>query len=254
MGQTVPPALYKYGSFNQFTEDVIVNSKVWFSSSDELNDPFECRPAVNLVATPEQVERRTEELLKRQNAFLPRSERRRIARKMSRQQHPAADLSEKMREDIATRIARDVGIYCTSEDQQNILMWTHYADHHKGYCLEFDPLLDGRLHNVAQVLYQAEYPTINFFAEGASDHVDKALLTKHAGWGYEKEWRVIDVLHGKGLRQLNQTALRSITVGLGSSEKNVQLLRAWNSRRAVPVNLCRAVRDPRRFELHVERI
>jgi Protein of unknown function (DUF2971) len=29
-------------------------------------------------------------------------------------------------------------IYCLTPDPTSILMWSHYADHHRGICLEFD--------------------------------------------------------------------------------------------------------------------
>lgn len=57
-----------------------------------------------------------------------------------------------------------------------------------------------------------------------------------------------------GLHHLSQGALRSVTVGLASPDAEVQMLRVWNSRRAVPARLYRAVRDPRRFQLHIEPI
>jgi hypothetical protein len=31
-----------------------------------------------------------------------------------------------------------VGIYCVSTNYDDVLMWSHYADSHKGICLEFD--------------------------------------------------------------------------------------------------------------------
>src|ERR1035441_3016297 len=34
--------------------------------------------------------------------------------------------------------ARDYGLLCFSEEWNNILLWSHYADQHRGVCLGFD--------------------------------------------------------------------------------------------------------------------
>lgn len=171
---------------------------------------------------------------------------------MARPENATSDLAEKLRQHIASEIANGVGIYCLSEDRLNILMWTHYANSHKGYCLEFAPTRDSRLTNAARVHYASGYPTIGFFTEGPSAHLDKALLTKHREWGYEREWRVIDVLHGEGVRQLTHEALVSVTVGLSCPQRRIADLQTWNATRSKPVPLFRAVRDLTRFQLNLE--
>jgi len=48
-------------------------------------------------------------------------------------------------------------LYCLTPDPCSTLMWSHYADNHRGICLEFDttnPLFSDAL----EVAYRSEYP------------------------------------------------------------------------------------------------
>ena len=38
---------------------------------------------------------------------------------------------------MAEAIDRQYRVYCLGPDAGNLLMWPHYADRHKGVCLEF---------------------------------------------------------------------------------------------------------------------
>jgi len=36
-------SFYKYRSFNEFTNNIILNSSLYFSSPNDFNDPFDCQ-------------------------------------------------------------------------------------------------------------------------------------------------------------------------------------------------------------------
>jgi hypothetical protein len=88
---------------------------------------------------------------------------------------------------------RQKGIACFSEKEDDILMWAHYSDGHRGFCLEYDTNYEP-FQKVHQVVYSASFPTIN-----PADVLLGRLLnipithltTKSEHWSYEKEWRVI---------------------------------------------------------------
>src|ERR1017187_4839121 len=78
-------------------------------------------------------------------------------------------------------------------------MWSHYADHHRGICLEFgtdtsplkpiNPLVGAR-----KVDYLPDYPKWVPHTIGDLDvHV---LLTKSIDWKYEQEYRVLAFAEG----------------------------------------------------------
>lgn len=100
------------------------------------------------------------------------------------------------------------------------LMWSHYADQHKGFCLVFDPsnktieerpmLRNSTLHGqyaFQEVSYKTKNVTtngfyglsVNLFGRDLTDNERKqhwatrrqAFLTKHTNWKYEEEVRLI---------------------------------------------------------------
>ena len=100
-------------------------------------------------------------------------------------------------------------IACFSESVESILMWSHYANSHKGFALEYDfrPTLEQPIKNVGlfPVVYSKERFDISDYIAWAFLRIIgfpakmpdisasiKNALWKSDVWAYEKEWRVID--------------------------------------------------------------
>lgn len=100
-------------------------------------------------------------------------------------------------------------IACFSEDVKSILMWSHYADSHKGFALEYDfrptltkPLERGALYPVvysderydASVYITWQFMHVLGFCSKNPDITafSKVALHKSRVWEYEREWRIID--------------------------------------------------------------
>lgn len=83
-----------------------------------------------------------------------------------------------------------------SRIKDNILMWSHYADQHKGFCIEFNRSPDNDLGNIKMtqpVKYYYDYPDVNpLDSDGNIDESihKKMLFSKAKDWAYEKEWRL----------------------------------------------------------------
>ncbi len=84
-----------------------------------------------------------------------------------------------------------------TEKKNNLLMWAHYAQQHKGMVIGFNsdheffnkklnPSDDFR--HLRKVSYEQERPTVRF---GEDDDFSRILLTKSIEWAYEDEWRMI---------------------------------------------------------------
>jgi hypothetical protein len=156
-----------------------------------FNDPFEF--ASNLLTDDER--RRIEELAKF-NDFDPGT---------------IAVLGEPLLsyEDIATRwqrlreeISKTRGIICLSACWDDILMWSHYAEEHRGFAVAID-----RDHQYVEQLhfqpveYASQRPScsIVFNSERQgfripADHINISLYTKSMHWSYEHEWRSVHAL------------------------------------------------------------
>lgn len=78
---------------------------LWFSKPKFFNDPFDCNM----------------EVIKYYNNFL----------------NSINTIAEKA-DDLIINGTKEFGICCFSETNNNIHMWSHYADSHKGICIEYD--------------------------------------------------------------------------------------------------------------------
>jgi hypothetical protein len=75
------------------------------------------------------------------------------------------------------------GMLCLSETWRNPLLWSHYADRHRGICLGFD-VQDAFVKKVTYVNERIElHPPLS------EETMQCLLFTKYAGWNYEQEWR-----------------------------------------------------------------
>jgi hypothetical protein len=90
-------------------------------------------------------------------------------------------------------MAERVGILCFSKNWKNTLLWSHYADRHKGVALEFQIKDDVAL----PVQYSKNrYPIDLKGRKSRRKRVTKAeteglWLTKFSSWEYEEEIRII---------------------------------------------------------------
>lgn len=73
-------------------------------------------------------------------------------------------------------------IFCGSKKHNNILMWSHYSDSHKGIVLELNCRPSSFFKNMKEVQYASDRPPL--------DNIDtKFLHTKSELWKYEEEIR-----------------------------------------------------------------
>ena len=87
-------------------------------------------------------------------------------------------------------------VACFSEINDSILMWSHYAQNHKGFCIEYDLSdWDCKDHlKPVQYVDERHYIRSNFadnLPPNAGREIMDAALFKSAEWSYEKEWRLV---------------------------------------------------------------
>ena len=122
----------------------------------------------------------------------------------------------------------NMGIYSLSKSFDDELMWAHYANSHKGFCVEYDldELLKPELPNnryKIDVYYSKKMPNIDFHIMRRFDQSDKVMefLQKKLGnksrlWEHEKEIRVICDKQGENSYPKN--AIKGIYFGANMSK------------------------------------
>lgn len=97
---------------------------------------------------------------------------------------------------ISSELIKTTRILCLSETSDNLLMWSHYADSHKGFVVEFNTehsFFNQKRSNkdefghLRKVNYVSEIPKLDPLCDEKIDY----FLTKSSEWEYEKEWRML---------------------------------------------------------------
>lgn len=121
-----------------------------------------------------------------------------------------------------------IGCLCT--DFKNRLMWSHYADSHKGFCVEYDYSsieVDAKTILPLPVVYSDERPIVSWKAvfdntpenlEDAVVQFTKGLLTKDSIWSYENEWRIL--VKATEFQNLPMPRISCVYLGASISDEN----------------------------------
>ncbi len=189
--------LYKYRPINKSTLRMLKNKKVWVSTIDGFNDPFEFNFHIkNDKDLSGAIEIATNELGDTLKDIPDKVIEDHLISNI--------ELSEAIKNRIEIDINMDrnkerfskYGIYCLSELKDSILMWSHYADDHKGICIEFERSPGSILGS--DIIRKVEYkPSAPIFTYAQFKEMDpkvsarSVILTKFEHWKYEEEWRII---------------------------------------------------------------
>jgi hypothetical protein len=253
-----PAKFYKYRSMNgdaaTWVGRTVLQNEIYFAPPLSFNDPFDMRPALSLEATPEQ---QREDFLRLSKKFHPH---------LSEDQH-AAEADRVMASSLSTGaigtttadfqamlsevLTTTVGIFCASTKPDDILMWSHYADSHRGICLEFDGTLAFMAH-AQKVKYSRERVPINPYVDSREAMMEKAFLTKSEHWSYESEWRLIRYEDAPGVVQFHPANLTGIIIGALAIRSTVDAVTSWVQQRSSPVRLYQAYVSNTKFELQIE--
>jgi hypothetical protein len=131
---------------------------------------------------------------------------------------------------ISNRLQQGLKVACFSEMPDSMVMWSHYANDHKGFCLEYDfgtlEPEDPRRDALFPVVYDEQRFSIaselaRLVNGGKKNHTLPILAAIHKSpdWQYEREWRLICSAPGMVDRVLlPMPTLTSVLLGARCSE------------------------------------
>ncbi|PZO07564.1 MAG: hypothetical protein DCF27_10650 [Lysobacteraceae bacterium] len=217
MATTLPPRLYKYESINLNSLVNLLARVVYFGSPKHFNDPFDC--AISAV-----VQELSQEGVK---TILSEANATNLARfqpsiRTLLTERARATLKELSHEFLELR-----GVSCFSETNDNLLMWSHYADCGRGICLEFDTA-DILFAKARRVDYGDCFPSIVADELLVKKDYGRALdlyFTKSKDWAYEREWRVIHQTAGTKFG-FEAASLTGVYLGPRVTNENANLVAA----------------------------
>jgi hypothetical protein len=219
--------LYKYRALNPESaesvsqmRDLIVLSKFWLSSASDFNDPFDGLGNFFADGSVQEKRARLESLLKIQG--LNWSQRQRQLSQLA--SRPNSYYEDEVRKFYALYYPK-VGICCFAGDPRNILMWSHYANNHKGVWLQLESARDPKTFSqTISMSYSEEYPRVNWI-NGFYDGLKILMQRKHRGWCYERETRIRMLDSARTYHSFNPEALRAICFGCRASAQTISKIK-----------------------------
>ncbi len=225
MSNNKTPKLYKYLAFTEYSIVNLKNRCLWFSKPNRFNDPFDCAIRFsNGDVSNEQWLKFFKESKEDHNLSLSDEE---IDKKYLTNGNPndifknetlphIEGLFKKQKEIMLN----DRGVACFTEKVDDMLMWSHYSDGHRGFCLEFDTNFDpfNNTQHLYRVFYSDSQPiiTIADFIGTSDEDLQKLFMkmitTKSKNWSYEQEWRMFH-MQGDKCYHLAPEALSAVYLG-----------------------------------------
>jgi hypothetical protein len=260
--QYIPTSLYKYKSFDQkgYWMDILEKDLSVLSNPKDFNDPYDC--AFNFAAEESGIKHFKENL---DNIIIKLSPLHKFTLEeidfLKKSENFFYDLALILQEDesffegkspeesakgiekllmdqfghsgsiFEENVKNNLFIHCFSETNKSILMWSHYADYHRGFCIEYNFSELGFDHHLTRMIFPVIYKNTlfditNYLNQSISgkefnnlimscyDGIDNPLfdfksleniydkkfnnmvfcyaaINKSTEWSYEKEWRFI---------------------------------------------------------------
>lgn len=231
------------------------NNTLLFSYPYTFNDPFDCMFEIEIDHDHDKLDL---------ELFL----------KMSILDESYAAASQDLTDYIDSKVAEfkkkfrtQYSVSCFNANPLSILMWSHYADHHKGFMMEFRVPKNSEMMNMPlPVDYRQDFPIINLNWNIKNFLLDDdgfrnlkiaqdMALVKSSEWHYEKEFRYVE--NTNGLIEYEPETLCSVVLGskFDFEHENYKLLidsvNEFNRKNKSNVQVFKSKLASRKFELTV---
>lgn len=226
---------FKYREVNDYTFRLLKEQELYFSNPSNFNDPFDCKDSLIWRGNREKWHQflykfGMNDEVQRKN-IIQNCVKKGILK--DKKGDFLLDSRNKAYKDIKENLPfrqSDVRVYCFSKNKDNILMWSHYANGHKGICLCFKAeqkgnanflVLDSNQYTLFPVNYQEDIPKqVNMLSNYKLEDLAAFALTKHFNWEYEDEYRLIlwpEEFNGTFTKVFRKKDLEGIIFGLNTS-------------------------------------
>jgi len=269
-----PMRIFKY--LSPVRIDVLQNLSIRFTQPSDLNDPFEQLLNISSLMTdksydnffnlitdtssfPDLINEHLPDVINENLEFLPDSDKRILKDILSDSKMLKhifdAILHPLIRPELTTyrdgldmtlknSFDKIIGILSLTQRNNNITMWSHYSDNHKGFVIEFSPESDlfknnkskiRQFRGVNKVKYTSQRPissivdTEKFDILNITNMISKIFFTKSPDWKYEEEIRMLttfnppngnlnEVNPGIYVYQFKADSILNIFLGYNASE------------------------------------
>ena len=259
-----PCTFYKFRNFDEegYHLRLLTHNEIFLSSPFLFNDPFDCRIPLRYDLEPKEkvvpwinedyVKKNSPELNEKAALF----EAERLYEKKLLEDQKNNQLI------VENYIKKSLGVLSLSRSYSNLLLWSHYSNAHKGFCVGIDRrafFYISRIYNengYKIFIDKVDYPETNKFpiimplTMNGYERAKRQVLNKSKDWEYESEFRMVLVGNSNEVITLPENAIRRVIIGCDVSpedkDKLIEIIKARKSK----VHVYQAVKAPDEFKLH----
>lgn len=179
MGSLLKPSFFRYRSGNEQDIKSISEGIIWMSKPTNFNDPYDSDIGIDI------------------NAF---NDSFGIRKKTDKSDIKKIEI---ILNNTRENIIKSTYIACFTEEKDNLLMWAHYGDSHRGFCVEYDKndivkrIQDYKKASPSEaclfipVQYTKRFTVLNGKDDQNREQWVYAFGKKDEIWKSEKEWRMV---------------------------------------------------------------
>jgi hypothetical protein len=225
--------LYKFRDWeNDFHKDILRESNLFIPSPLALNDPFDCQITENLNLLND--EEKINQFIDLQVKILELpagAETDELKTGLyNRLINERETLQSEIDEFSIDRLDKLTGVLSLSTEWNSILMWGHYSNSHKGFCIGFDSeYLDncGLFDKGGLIVYSKDYPEIDPTIENIAELSFLQTHTKSDFWAYESEYRYNKIFQKppsakERILKIDLNGIKEIILGLNFPKEDIK--------------------------------
>lgn len=253
----LPHILYKYRDMgNPYHLQILLKQEIFLTSCANFNDPFDCKIPFNLLEIVDNEVKQRDFLRILINTYEKDccNVEERITQMLSKREELLNDKEYLLNSQDAQleKLKNEYGLFCVSQDPENLLLWSHYASSHSGICIGFNAKLlydIGKFSSVGPVTYYIDYPIISPFDEGENCYYYQ-IYSKSFHWAYECEFRYVKDDSPNTIIKFPAEAIEEIYMGCMISESNEDIIRKIHKDIYPHSKLIKYTRDKSKYSLN----
>lgn len=271
MKNPVPPVFYKYTPVEDWLPLMLNGSSLKFTTRKNFNDPFDSLSSTRFNYNADNAEEYIRNGFSGLKKFPTEAIEAMIKKLMTEKIQIDSDSHNEEYLD-------ETGILSLASSWKNILLWSHYANQHKGICIGFDSEKDIFL-GAQKVIYSSDFPIIIRPDDSDITMLEKTFLRKAECWKYEDEWRILkpkwndeqkedfskrknanDVnelfasCNGPGIYEFDKSTITDVTLGMNISAEDEKKVIAGIRTADIKINLFKASRNKGQYEVKRDKI
>ena len=267
--------LFKY--LSEARVQILESLEIRFTQPRALNDPFEASPLIDIIPEKksfiEQMERDAQDLLNNTTSDEKTPENHKILQETISELRATA--LEKMSPSnvgisVMDRINPALGVLSLSRTFSNLLMWSHYAESHKGFVIGLDTSHDFFFQKTYQGLKSAPNK-VSYTTQRSATHAGdpdlyaKILCEKPIDWAHEEEVRIFRLFtqdtkpsgtdnygHPVYLFSLPKECIKSIYIGTHANPSLKERILKYTTNQKLNISIFEMTISRSRYELEYQ--